>query len=141
MTKAETTVKRSRTGLGLFATEDIPHGARIVQYTGRVISNNEVRRHRGKYLFRISARRTINGCGRQNVARYVNHSCRPNAAAVIAGTTIWFVARRKIKALEEITIHYGREYFDEYIKPHGCRCIGCTALRGRAVMVNGGDGR
>lgn len=131
MAGAETLVKRSRTGLGLFAKEEIPKGARIVQYTGPVISNEEVRRHRGKYLFRLSERATVDGGGRANRARYVNHACRPNAFAVISRGRIWFVAHRKIRATEEITIHYGREYFDDYIRPRGCRCGTCSARRSR----------
>ena len=32
------------------------------------------------------------------------------------------VARKAIKPGEEITYDYGKEYFDEHIKPFGCRC-------------------
>lgn len=34
-------IARARTGLGLFATEVIPKGVRIVEYTGKIITNAE----------------------------------------------------------------------------------------------------
>jgi hypothetical protein len=32
-----------------------------------------------------------------------------------------------IKPGDEITFDYESEYFDAYIKPHGCKCRGCKA--------------
>ncbi len=118
-------VRRSRTGLGLFTLEEIEKGSNIIQYTGKIICNEEVERHRGKYLFTVDAKRTIDGSCRTNTARYVNHSCRPNSEAIIIQREIWFVAKRKIKPLEEITIHYGKAYFNDYIKTKGCKCNKC----------------
>jgi SET domain-containing protein len=37
---------------------------------------------------------------------------------------IFILARRNIKPGEEFGYDYGKEYWDEYIKPIGCRC-GC----------------
>jgi hypothetical protein len=35
------------------------------------------------------------------------------------------VARRKIARGEELTFHYGRDHFEGYIKPFGCKCVKC----------------
>ncbi|HEX8197435.1 MAG TPA: SET domain-containing protein-lysine N-methyltransferase [Pyrinomonadaceae bacterium] len=121
-----TIVKRSKTGLGLFAAADIPKGARIIQYTGKLISNEEADRHRGRYLFTLDSEQTINGSSRENLARYINHSCRPNADSDVIEKEIWIVAKRKIKAFEEITINYGKSYFNQFIKPKGCKCVKCS---------------
>ncbi len=121
-----TIVKRSKTGLGLFAAEDIPKGTRIIQYVGKIISNEEADQHRGRYLFTLDSEQTIDGSSRKNLARYINHSCRPNADSDVIDKEIWIIAKRKIKASEEITINYGRSYFNQFIKPKGCKCVKCN---------------
>lgn len=124
-TNPMTMVKRSKTGLGLYAAADIQKGTKIIQYTGKIISNEEADQHRGRYLFTLDAERTIDGSSRQNLARYINHSCRPNADSDVLDDEIWIIAKRKIKAAEEVTIYYGKEYFDQFIKPKGCQCAKC----------------
>jgi SET domain-containing protein len=120
-------VRRSATGLGLFALEGIPAGKRIIEYTGPLISNEEVeRRKTGRYFFGVNSRWSIDGSTRTNTARYINHSCRPNAEAIVSGRRVWIWSKRNIKAGEEITYDYGREYFEDYIRPAGCRCVKCS---------------
>jgi len=125
-------VKRAATGLGLFATEPIPAGKRIIEYIGPLISNEEVEKSRGKYFFGVNTKWAIDGSARSNTARYLNHSCRPNAEAFISGHRVWIWSKRKIKAGEELTIHYGKEYFDNHIKPVGCRCKVCEKKGSRS---------
>ena len=103
-------VGRSDTGLGLFATEPIKKGAFIVAYRGRRITNaeaDELEARGSRYMFEINSRWTIDGSSRRNLARYVNHSCRPNAEAVERKKGIVYVARRRIRPEEEITVDYG----------------------------------
>lgn len=120
-------VRRSATGLGLFALERIPAGKRIIEYTGPLVSNEEVERRRtGKYFFGVNSKWSIDGSPRTNTARYINHSCRPNAEALISGRRVWIWSKRSIKAGEEITYDYGKEYFEDHIRPAGCRCEKCT---------------
>jgi SET domain-containing protein len=125
VTAADVRVKRSASGLGLFTLRDIPAGRRIVEYTGELISDEEADRRGGKYLFDLQNGFCIDGRPRSNLARYVNHSCRPNATAYVSGRRVWVWSRRKIRAGEEITINYGPAYFDEHIRPKGCRCAKC----------------
>ncbi len=123
-------VKRSKAGLGLYTLTDIKKGDFIIEYTGEHISDEEANRRGGKYLFTVTKEITIDGKDRANTARYINHSCKPNAEAEIDedALKINIYARRGIKAGEEITYDYGKEYCDEFIKPHGCRCEKCSAL-------------
>ncbi len=116
-------LRRTLTGLGLFTGQVIAAGERIIEYTGPIITAAEARRSRTKYLFEIDENRAVDGSSRSNPARYINHSCRPNAEAVISGRRIW--SKKKIKAGEEITINYGAEYFNESIKLKGCKCQKC----------------
>jgi uncharacterized protein len=118
-------VKRTNTGLGLFAVQPIARGTRIIEYTGPLIPNEEVDKRRGRYFFGVNTRWTIDGSPRSNVARYINHSCKPNAEALISGRRVWIWSRKNIKPGEEIAYDYGKEYFDDIIKPMGCRCEKC----------------
>ena len=128
---ADVKVKRAAAGLGLFALQDIPRGRRIVEYTGEVITDEEADRRSGKYLFDLGGGRCLDGRARTNLARYINHSCSPNADAYVMGRRIWVWSRRAIRAGEEITIDYGPTYFDEHIRPQGCRCAECRPARRR----------
>lgn len=117
-------VKRTATGLGLFALEPVPADKKIIEYVGRIITIEEANKSRSKYLFDLSARRAIDGSSRSNTARYINHSCKPNAKAFTDGKRVWIWSLRKIQAGEEITIDYGEEYINAHIKL--CKCQTCA---------------
>ncbi|HZT61430.1 MAG TPA: SET domain-containing protein [Pyrinomonadaceae bacterium] len=118
-------VKRTVTGLGLFTLKPIKSGKRIVEYTGPLVTNEEVKRRRGRYFFEVDEKYSIDGSPRSNTARYINHSCRPNCEAYVYGRRIWIYSKRDIKAGEQLTYNYGQDYFDQYIKPKGCKCEEC----------------
>ena len=124
-------IRRSVTGLGLFATEPIPKGKRIIEYTGPLISNEVVERSNGRYFFGVNSKWSIDGSGRSNIARYINHSCRPNAEAFISARRVWIWSRRNIRVGEEITYDYGEEYFEGVIQPRGCKCAKCRETETR----------
>lgn len=118
-------VKRSAPGmgLGLFAVESIKKGDFVIEYTGELISNEEAdRRQHTRYLFEIDDENTIDGADRSNMARYMNHFCKPNVEAEIEAGQINFYALRNIEAGEELGYDYGKEYIDEFVKPKGCKC-------------------
>lgn len=121
-------VKRSSAGLGLFATDTIKKGDFIIEYTGERIPTEEADRRGGKYLFILTDTITIDGKGRENIARYANHSCRPNAEAEFDedAMQINIMAKRTIKPGEEVCYNYGKEYWNEHIKPYGCKCTKCS---------------
>lgn len=126
-------VGRSRTGLGLFATQEIKKGARIVEYLGRML-DCKIKAHdaiENKYLFELNGRWTIDGSARSNIARYANHSCRPNAESDVQprNRKVYIQAIRNIQPGDEITYDYGKDYFDSYLKPIGCKCPSCEKKR------------
>lgn len=118
-------VKRSSAGLGLFAARPFKKGERIIEYVGRVISTAEEYTSKSKYLFEVHKRKTIDGADRSNTARYINHSCRPNCEPEIEHGHVYIDAIKNINVGEELSYDYGKEYFNEHIKPHGCRCVKC----------------
>jgi SET domain-containing protein len=116
-------VHRSLAGNGLFADEDIPKGMCIIEYIGRVVSKEEAENDEGKYLFEVGPKgKTINGNIPANVARYINHSCAPNCEAYGPAGRVFIFSRKRISAGTELTYNYGKEYFEKFIKPKGCRC-------------------
>lgn len=119
-------VGRASAGLGLFATHAYKKGERIIEYVGRVISKDEEYTSRSKYLFEVNRRTTIDGKPRMNIAGYINHSCKPNCEPEIERAHVYIDAIKNINPGEEFTYDYGEEYFDEHIKPHGCRCAKCV---------------
>ena len=126
------TIKRSNTGLGLFALKSIPKGKRIIEYTGPLISNEVVEVSRGKYFFGVNTKWSIDGSPRNNIARYINHSCKPNCEALLSGRRVWIWSKKNIRVGEEITYDYGKEYFEDVIKPMGCKCEKCNSLARRS---------
>lgn len=126
MMPAKFRVKRSATGLGLFATEPIGANCFIVRYWGKRISNRSAGQLKSRYLFELNRRWTIDGSNRRNLARYLNHSCKPNAVATITDGRIEISTKKKIDVGEEITINYGADDFDTFIKPSGCKCAACV---------------
>ncbi|HZP74819.1 MAG TPA: SET domain-containing protein [Pseudolabrys sp.] len=127
-------VGRSRTGFGLFATALIKKRAFIVEYRGPRIDNDEAQRreNRGnKYLYEINSKVTVDGTPRYNIARYANHSCRPNAESDTIKGKIIIRAIRDIQPGEEIVYDYGTDYFKNVITPSRCRCLRCLRRRAK----------
>lgn len=124
------TVKKSSAGLGLFAGEDIKRDQLIIEYTGDHINAEEADQRGGRYLFTVNEDLVIDGKDRSNIARYINHSCGPNAEAEheITENRIYMRASKNIKAGEEITIDYGNDYTSsDFIQAGGCKCAVCLA--------------
>jgi uncharacterized protein len=121
--------RRSNAGIGLFALETIPKGRFVIEYWGRLMSDAAAQKIGGRYLFEIGNGKTVEGSTRKNIARYANHSCRPNCEIRTRGNRVYLYSRKKIRAGEEITYDYGEEYFDYYLKPLGCRCGRCKKAK------------
>lgn len=122
----EVRVGKSRTGLGLFATNDLSPG-RYIEYTGKHLTSEEAdQQPNARYLFEVNSRITIDGSTRDNIARYINHSCKPNCEALVQGKRVFIKVLRHIPSGAELTYDYGKEYVEAFITPNGCRCDACT---------------
>ncbi len=122
-------VFKSSAGFGLRTTKDIKKGELVIEYKGKKIKNEVAEEQPNRYQFDLDDKWTIDGSPRSNTARYINHSCRPNCEAVHYTDTneIGIEAIKNIKAGEELTYDYGKDYFNEYIKPVGCKCEKCRS--------------
>jgi uncharacterized protein len=126
-------IGRSRTGLGLFATKPIKKGDKIIRYFGPLLDSKNKKHDdiENKYLFELNNRWTIDGSVRKNIARYINHACKPNAESDVNARKRKVVIRaiKKIEPGEEINYDYGTDYFKAYLKPIGCKCDACEKKR------------
>src|SRR5215510_14629487 len=126
-------IGRSRTGLGLFATKPIRKGTKIIRYFGPLLDSRKKKDDaiENKYLFELNNRWTIDGSVRENIARYINHACKPNAESDVKPRKrkVFIRAIKNIAPGEEINYDYGTEYFKQYLKPIGCKCAACEKRR------------
>ena len=126
-------VGRSKTGLGLFATKPIKKGTKIIRYFGPILDSRKKDEDaiENKYLFELNGRWTIDGSIRENVARYINHACKPNAESDVKPRKrkVFIRAIKDIAPGEEINYDYGTDYFKAYLKPIGCKCEACEKKR------------
>ncbi len=103
-------------GWGVYATETIPKNKRVIDYAGEKISNQEsLRRERGYirrghiWCFKLTNRTVIDAGVGGNIARFINHSCRPNCYIEINSGTIWIRAAKTIRKGQELTYHYNTD--------------------------------
>ena len=93
---------------GCYTSAPIAKGTRVVEYTGeRVLNEVGDRLYKDKdytYLFALDGgTHMVDGYG---MAMYINHSCDPNCETDQFDGCIWVIARRHIKAGEELTYDY-----------------------------------
>ena len=117
-------------GWGVFAQEDINKNKRIITYDGEKISTQESADREDRYLrrgeiwcFKLNRRWVIDANVGGNLARFINHACRPNCYSNIVDGEIWIIAGKNVKAGDELTY----DYHTEGDKEIECRCRpGCT---------------
>src|SRR5207248_6979610 len=82
-------------------------------------------------LFELNDRWPIDGSVRKNIARYINHACKPNAESDVRPRKrkVFIRAFKNIEPGEEINYDYGTDYFKAYLKPIGCKCAACEKKR------------
>jgi SET domain-containing protein len=100
-------------GIGVFALEAISKNTRIIDYAGELVRNRDSEAREERYLakgciwvFRVNRRWSRDAAVGGNLARYINHSCRPNCWIEIVDRTIWIRASRTIRKGEELTYDY-----------------------------------
>lgn len=123
--------KKSAGKDGLFANRNFKKDELIIEYTGEKISEEEANERGGKYLFELNAEWTIDGDDKNNLARFINHSCLPNCYPEIDETEehIFIYAKKNIKEGEELTYNFGKMYFDSFIGKDNCPCSACSKKR------------
>jgi SET domain-containing protein len=119
-------------GWGVYTRGGINKNTRIIDYAGERISMAEsVKRERPHlkagliWCFAVSRRVVVDASVGGNLARFINHACRPNCYSRIVRGTIWICAGRHIKPGEELTYNY----YSNGAAGLRCRCRpGCRTL-------------
>jgi len=118
-------VTETPAGRGLFSRAPFSAGELVVVYRGVKIPTPIADILSSRYLFDLENGWTLEGAQTANIARFVNHSCKPNCEARFHDGGVAFFAARDIAENEEITIDYGEEYCADFIWPNGCKCASC----------------
>jgi uncharacterized protein len=120
---------------GVYATEFIPAGRKVIEYTGEKISRRETKRRAESsdmiYLFTLDPYWTLDGSVGGSGAEYINHSCEPNLVARIIKGHILYVSLRDIHRGEELTVDY---HFDKKVERVPCKC-GALKCRGSINLL------
>lgn len=118
--------KSSVHGFGVFAAEPIAKNARIIDYAGELVRNDESCEAREErylaegciWVFKVNRAWSRDAAVGGNIARFINHSCTPNCWFEVVDKTIWIRAGRAIRRGEELTYDY--KTIGERTIP--CRC-------------------
>jgi SET domain-containing protein len=118
--------RRSKiSGWGVYATQVIPKNKRIIDYAGEKITHKESLEREHKYLqkgqiwcFTLNNRWVIDAGVGGNIARFINHACKPNCYSHIVEGTIWIRASRTIRKGEELSYDYNTTGDAEIL----CKC-------------------
>lgn len=110
-------------GMGGFALRKIRKGTPLIEYVGEKITKAEAALRiaaDNPFVFILDDETDLDGNVDWNPARFLNHSCEPNAVAEIFDDQIWIMAQRTIQPGEEITFNYS--YDLENYEEHLCLC-------------------
>jgi len=127
-------------GNGVFATEAIRKGERIVRYKGKLRTHEEVDQAYGDddedghtFLFTLNDDYVIDANVDGNIARWINHSCEPNCEANEIEGRVFIHALRDLEPGEELFYDYqlvvDERYTAKLKRQYLCLC-GAPTCRG-----------
>jgi SET domain-containing protein len=128
-------------GRGVYATNPIRKGRRIIEYTGERVSwekapNDPDNPH--TFNFGLENGDVINPEVGGNEARWINHSCDPNCEAIEEDDRIFIYAMRNIRPGEEFFYDYALELDEPITKElreeFACHC-GSPKCRGTMLEL------
>ena len=122
-------------GSGLFASQNIKKGTKIIEYIGDKVTKKEGDKRADKqikqykknknngmvYVFELNKLYDIDGSVAHNHAKLINHSCNPNCEVEITNNEIWISSIKRIKKNTELSYNYGYSYDTDYVD-HICKC-------------------
>jgi uncharacterized protein len=140
-------------GKGVFAAVDIEKGTRIIEYRGKLISNDEIDdlppsdpndEHHTFFFSLADDKQTIDASQGGNAARWINHHCKPNCKTKekkdeTGRPRVYIHAKKNIKAGTELNYDYhltleGRVTKKDKLN-HKCLC-GAKKCRGTMLDVD-----
>lgn len=128
-------------GWGVRSVDKIQKESLIVEYVGEVRTVDRIRDKDNVYILQLSSSHVIDAQSNGNIARFVNHSCEPNARMdrwyVNGRIRMVLTAKHDIFPGEEITFDYQFESFDS-LNLIDCKCNSgkCRGKIGAKVIQN-----
>ncbi len=112
---------------GLYASQNISKGTKIIEYKGKIITTKQSAKNpkfdnsKAIYLFNLNKHYDLDGDFKFNKARLINHSCDPNCEVLGKGLKLWVYAIKNINKGDELSYDYGFA-FDEDFRQFPCKC-------------------
>lgn len=132
-------------GLNVIANETIKKDTTIIEYQGIIVDALDPN---NKYSFQIDEGahkgKVLEGNMNEGIAASINHCCNANCEAVLVkGTSeskdydaVAIIAKRDIKAKEEVTIKYGnKDEVQAFFDGGDCLCEACGGKNWRENAV------
>jgi SET domain-containing protein len=91
-------------GKGVFATEDLKPGTKLLQFTGPTMTADEASGNMEEYTLQVGRNKYFGPSGKLD--DLVNHSCDPNCGLKLLDDQVWLVSFRPILEGEELTFDY-----------------------------------
>jgi hypothetical protein len=116
-------VRPTRNGLGLVAAHAFRRRQTIIKLFGRRVDAELLWRRGGTFAancFRFGPETYLDPG--DELGRYLNHSCEPNAAIRKANNQLFLFAARPIRRGEEVAIDYSTTLGDDDIWTMRCHC-------------------
>jgi uncharacterized protein len=135
-------------GWGVFATDEIAAGTRLLEYTGERITPAEADARYPEdpsvpfhtFLFSVDENTIIDGTPWGSLARWINHSCDPNCESLVEDGRVFVDALRDISPGEELTCDYNFVLQERHTaalkRRYLCRC-GADSCRGTMLAPKG----
>ncbi len=117
-------IGRATVGRGLFAGRAFRRRETVLAIRGRVVNYNLLWEREGSAFsancIRFGPETYLDPGG--GPARYLNHSCAPNAAVTKRANRLYLVAARRIATGEEIVFDYSTTIGDDDVWRMRCKC-------------------
>jgi hypothetical protein len=123
-------VRPTRNGVGLFAAKAFRPKQTILKIVGRVVDYRVLWERRGTFAdncFRFGPETYLDPG--DDVSRYLNHSCEPNAGIFKSNNQLFLFAAKPIAANEEILFDYSTTLGDDDVWTMRCNCGHATCRR------------
>lgn len=122
------TIKNTKRGLGVFCNIDIPANVPVMEYTGELLSGNNVP-HDHPALLQVGHDLYLGPSG--DASDYFNHSCNPNCYLHIVGSRAIVFSFCYIKSGTELCFDYSTtatDTLDQWKMDCGCNSYNCRKV-------------
>lgn len=115
-------LQKTAVGKGIFTRKTFAKEQKILDFSGPIVAQKDVppiNKPEDDRFIQIGPDIYIGPS--EKLDDFVNHSCNPNTAVIINGTSAWLIALRTIAKDEEITFDYATTMYNDP-QTFSCKC-------------------